>query len=439
MMTSSSGSPIRSRLRPLNTEWYGRFWTAVTVLMFVWAYLVAFDDVKPYSWLVAVLLTVQLGLYLRAIAYSKWPIPKAWLAAYFVPGPILWAIVSWLDPDLWWMGMMYFGQMWGCLPPKAAIPGTAVVVVGVILSTYGWRSFEHIQPGEIIGFGFGWVGMVAVYLWFTQVVRSSEERARLIRELEEANRELVIAREREVDLATLRERERLARDLHDNLGHALSVMVVQLEAIQRLYRVDPERGSEHIDALKTLTRQSMDDLRRSLDGLRTPGLGDRPLTEALQDVGVAVGQRAGIAVQCQVDPGVSALNPALAETVWRVTQEALTNVEKHAHARMVDVIICREPQRIRVTVTDDGVGLPADAEARRGHYGLRGLRERVEGLGGTLTLERLAVGSRIEANLPVYYDGAPQKTDDVQQTEDRGSGPDAVATGADPVRNGLDA
>ncbi len=407
-MASSSGSPnrqpTRSRLRPLNTEWYGWFWTVVTALMFAWAYILAFDGAKQYSWLVAGLLTIQLVLYFRAIAFNHWPIPNAWLAVYFIPGPILWGIVSWLDPDLWWMGMMYFGQMWGCLPPKAAIPGTAVVVTGVILSTYGWRTFEHIQPGEIIGFGFGWVGMVAVYLWFTQVIRSSEERARLIRELEDVNRELVIAREREVDLAALRERERLARDLHDNLGHALSVMVVQLEAIQRLYRVDPERGSEHIDALKILTRQSMDDLRRSLDGLRTPGLGDRQLAEALQDAGVAVGQRAGIAVQCQVDPDVSALNPALAETVWRVTQEALTNVEKHAHARKADVIVHREPQRVRVTITDDGVGLPADAEERRGHYGLRGLRERVEGLGGTLTLTRLAPGSQVEATLPAYLE-----------------------------------
>lgn len=417
-MTPSSNSPnrltSRSRVSPLNTEWYGWFWAVVTLLMFVWAFIITFSDGRPYAWPIAVMLVIQMALYVRAIVLNKWPVPNRWLAAYFIPGPILWVIISWLNPDLWWMGMMYFGQMWGCLPPKAALPGTAVVVAGVILSTYGWRSFEHIQPGEIVGFAFGWAGMAAVYLWFTQVIRSSEERARLIRELEAANHELVIARERENDLAALRERERLARDLHDNLGHALSVMIVQLEAIQRLYRVDPERGSEHIDSLKTLTRQSMDDLRRSLDGLRAPGLGERQLVEAVQDLTVSVSQRAGIAVQCQVDPAVSALNPALAETVWRVTQEALANVEKHAHARSAEVCVSREPQNVRIVIADDGIGLPGDAEARRGHYGLRGLRERVEGLGGTLTLERLSPGSRVEARLPVYMDGG-------RQTADRGS------------------
>ena len=146
----------------------------MTALMFVWAFVIAFGDGKPYSWIIAVLLVVQLGLYMRAVAFNKWPVPNGWLAAYFIPGPIMWVIVSWLDPDLWWMGMMYFGQMWGCLPPKAAIPGTAAVVVGVILATFGWRSLEHIELDAVVGFTFGWIGMVAVYLWFTQVIRSSE-------------------------------------------------------------------------------------------------------------------------------------------------------------------------------------------------------------------------------------------------------------------------
>ena len=426
-MTTSSGLPNRSRLNPTSPEWYGWFWTIVTALMFVWAFIIAFGEGKSYSWLIAVLLVIQLGLYMRAVAFNSWPIPNGWLAAYFIPGPILWVIVSWLDPDLWWMGMMYFGQMWGCLPPKAAIPGTAAVVVGVILATFGWRSIDRIEPSAVIGFTFGWIGMIAVYLWFTQVIRSSEERARLIRELEAANHELVIARERESDLATLRERERLARDLHDNLGHALSVMSVQLEAIQRLYRVDPQRGSEHIDSLKDLTRHSMDDLRRSLDGLRAPGLGDRQLVTAVQDLSVSVSQRAGITVRCQVDPAVSTLNPALAETVWRVAQEALANIEKHAHARTAEVRVSREPQSVWVVVGDDGVGLPSDAEAKRGHYGLRGLRERVEGLGGTLTLERLATGSRVEARLPVYVDGGSQDADGGPQTADRRLDPPEVS------------
>ncbi|MBL8093444.1 MAG: sensor histidine kinase [Anaerolineales bacterium] len=403
-MFPSPGSPSPTRLRPVNAEWYGWFWTVVTVLMYIWAFWIVFDSARPYAWLVATLLTIQLVMYIRAIALSRWPVPNLWLAAYFIPGPIMWAVCTWFDPRLWWMGMMYFGQMWGCLPPKAAVPGTAIIMLAVLPATNGWRSLEDIPPSALLGFGFGWIGMVAVYLWISQVIRSSDERARLIRELESANHELVIARERESDLSALRERERLARDLHDTLGHTLSVMSVQLEAIQRLYRVDPERGSEHIDELKTLTRDSMSELRRSLDGLRAPGLGERQLVAALQDLGVAVGQRAGITVHCEVDPGVSALTPALAETVWRVAQEALANVEKHARARSAAVRVSREPQSVRVTISDDGVGLPADAEGRRGHYGLRGLRERVEGLGGVLTLARLQPGSRVEALLPVYIE-----------------------------------
>ena len=121
-----------------------------------------------------------------------------------------------------------------------------------------------------------------------------------------------------------------------------------------------------------------------------------------------VGQRAGIAVHCQIDPSVSQLNPALSETVWRVAQEALANVEKHARARSATLRVSREPQSVRLTVSDDGIGLPADAEGRRGHYGLRGLRERIEGLGGVLTLAHLEPGTRVEALLPVYVETAAE-------------------------------
>ncbi len=194
MMSSSPTPPKRSRLRLANTEWYGWFWTVVTVLMFIWAFGIAFSGDRPYAWLVGSLLALQLGLYIRAIAFNKWPLASGWLAAYFIPGPIMWAVITWIDPRLWWMGMMYFGQMWGCLPPRAAIPGTAVIVLGVVLSTNGWHLPAIVDLGQFVGFGFGWIGMAAVYLWISQVIRSSDERARLIRELEVANHELVVAR-----------------------------------------------------------------------------------------------------------------------------------------------------------------------------------------------------------------------------------------------------
>jgi two-component system NarL family sensor kinase len=145
----------------------------------------------------------------------------------------------------------------------------------------------------------------------------------------------------------------------------------------------------------------MDDLRCSLAGLRAPGLEERALRPALQALCVDFGQHSGLEVTCQVDEGADSLRPALAETLWRVAQEALTNVERHAQARTVQVSLQFEPHAATLLVVDDGIGLPAGAEARPDRFGLRGMRERVEGLGGTLTLRGGQDETVVEANLPV--------------------------------------
>jgi signal transduction histidine kinase len=192
----------------------------------------------------------------------------------------------------------------------------------------------------------------------------------------------------------------MARDLHDGLGHSLVALSVQLEAVQRLYPVDPARASAQIDDMKRLTRDSMAELRRTLDALRTPGLGDQSLREALESLCAALATRSGIEVSWVVGDDVD-LPPAVAEAVWRVAQEALANVERHAVATSARLVLETQPDAVVLTVSDDGRGLPPDAETRPGHYGLRGMRERVEGLGGTLTLSANRHGTVVQARLPV--------------------------------------
>lgn len=203
--------------------------------------------------------------------------------------------------------------------------------------------------------------------------------------METAQKELELTRQRDAELAALRERERLARDLHDSLGHTLVTLSIQLEAVQRLYKVDPERASAQVNDLKNLTRTSMDELRRSLAGLRSPGLGDRRLSDALQALSVEVSQRAHLEIACHVTGTADQLSPAQAEAFWRVAQEALVNIERHAAARHVKIKLDIESQIVSLFISDDGHSLPLNAENQPGHYGLRGMRECVEGLGGELT------------------------------------------------------
>ncbi|MBL8046463.1 MAG: sensor histidine kinase [Anaerolineales bacterium] len=383
---------------------YGRFWDVLSVLIFTFAALFILYSEREalmwQHWAAAGLMVAQGGLYILAIALRGWPIPRVWLALYFIGGVSMWLAAGVLYPSTWWIGMTYFGQMFGLLPPPAVISGSFIINILIILYASDWN-VANVTPGMLFGFGFQWLGGMAVYLFIYNIIRTSQGRGELVAKLEAAQRELQASREREVELAALRERERLARDLHDSLGHALVAMTVQLEAIQRLYRVDPERGSAQIDELKALTRRSMADLRRSLDGLRAPGLGEHQLSEALQALSVEVGQRAKLHIESRVPPEVDALSPAVQEALWRVAQESLTNVEKHARARHVHLQAEVQPHAASLVIKDDGVGIPPLAELQRGHYGLRGMRERVEGLGGTLTLQAANPGTVVEAQLPI--------------------------------------
>ncbi len=385
-------------------ELYGRFWDVLSVLIFSFAavsvLLAHASELTWREWAVAGLSIAQGLLYFFCIARGGWPLSRRNLTVYFVGGICMWVLACWLNPFTWWLGFSYFGQMFGLLPFRAVVPGTAIVTFLIALIISDWN-ISQVPFGAVIGFTFQWLGGMAIFLFIYGIIRTSRERAKLITKLEATQKELELARQRDNELAALRERERLARDLHDSLGHSLVALSVQLEAIQRLYKVDPEKASAQVDELKNLTRASMDDLRRSLAGLRAPGLGERQLREALQSLSVEVAQRAHLAITCHIHDDADQLSPAHSETLWRVAQEALANIERHAAARTVDLRLDIESQHATLAIKDDGRGLPPDAENQPGHYGLRGMRERVEGLGGTLTLSSNGNGSRVDVKLPI--------------------------------------
>jgi signal transduction histidine kinase len=306
-----------------------------------------------------------------------------------------------LQPSYAWSLIAYVGQI-SALPLRESIAGSTLIFTAFLLNHFGLRRLIAWDAGDWFSAFIQAGPLLAVILFLGRTVATSGERGRLILELETAKLELEQARQHDADLAVLQERERLARDLHDCLGHSLATLTVQLEAVLRLISSDPARAKTMIAEMQKLTRTSMEDLRRSLANLRATGLGERPLTDALQDLCSNASQRSGLSVECDLADGADRLPPIVSEVIWRVAQEALTNAEKHAQARRVQVSLSMPPSAVRLQVRDDGIGFPPDAESKPGHYGLRGLRERVEGLGGTLTMTTLgSQGASIEVQIPV--------------------------------------
>src|SRR5712691_11397342 len=237
-----------------------------------------------WGWRQAVLVglvSLQIALYLKTFVLPHpWPLPWEWLAGYYLGSLGLWLIEGHLDRHFFLLFGMYLGQMYFFVPPRLAIPVT-LVVLGLFFGLISGWDVSRLPRHVVIDTSILWTILAVVFSYAHHMGQTSRERARLIAELQTAQRALEVARQRDAELAALRERERLARDLHDSLGHALVALSVQLEAVQRLYAVDPVRAAAQVDAMKDLTRASMAELRRALEGLRTPGLGDRSLQQAL--------------------------------------------------------------------------------------------------------------------------------------------------------------
>lgn len=352
---------------------------------------------------VCVLVAAQMALYyLFLIRQWKPPAAILWWLAYFGAGYVVWLLEWRLEPALQWTGWAYLGQMFGVMRPAYSIPYSLLIFTTFFGINFGWKLFAHLGAWELLGEVSFVVTMTLLGTFLYRLVTTSTERARLIQELEEAKASLEKARQIDAELAGLRERERLARDLHDSLGHGLVTLTVQLEAVQRLYPVDPARAIALLDEMKQLARSSMQQLRRSLEGLRAPGLGNHSLQQALREL--CRQPRGSLTVHLQSPSDEIEITPAVAETLWRIAQEGLTNVERHAHAHTAIVRLELESQAIALVVTDDGVGAAPHLESQPGHYGLRGLRERVEGLGGQLVVSRnTPSGTILHASIPLIH------------------------------------
>ena len=195
------------------------------------------------------------------------------------------------------------------------------------------------------------------------------------------------------------ERKRLARELHDETGQALTSIILGLRTVEEAGSDDERR--EAIAALREQVLSTLNDVRRLAVELRPQALDDFGLVPTLERLSETFAANSGIAVHFEAQLGERRL-PAETETaLYRIVQEALTNVAKHSEARNVSVLLTRKDGGVVAVVEDDGRGLPPDAESGGG-LGVVGMRERVALLGGRLALESAgAVGTTLVAEVPL--------------------------------------
>jgi signal transduction histidine kinase len=268
--------------------------------------------------------------------------------------------------------------------------------------------------GDIIGLAilrsvlFILVGFMVVRLMHSQ---RSQRHA-----LADANTQLTRYASALEQLTISRERNRIARELHDTLAHTLSALAVQLEAINSLWETDPPRSRAMLDQSLAMTRSGLVESRRAIHALRSTPLEDLGLTLAVTSLAESIAARTGIALDVYIPDPIPTLRPEVEQTLYRIADEALTNVANHAQARHLSVKILPSPsaagavergvggevtRRLTLTIADDGLGFDA-SQAANGRYGLRGLQERADLIGASLSVSSTpGEGTRIEVSVEV--------------------------------------
>jgi two-component system sensor histidine kinase DesK len=275
-------------------------------------------------------------------------------------------------------------------PPKY---GTLVVMVAVIAgAAFNWRVAAPLVIVSALGAGildlFRGADAPAA---FGEVINEAIVGFAVIagRLLIEANQQLSRAREQIARLAVGEERLRFARDLHDLLGHSLSVIALKSELAGRLIKSAPGLAAHEVDDIETVAREALREVRDAVAGYRQP-----TLAAELAGANEAL---AAASIECRVDQDHTVLPPAVEAVLAWTVREGVTNVMRHSQATRCAIRIMKKDGQATVQVVDDGRGGVPEAGS-----GLRGLQERVVERGGTLTAEPLPhEGFRLRVTLPL--------------------------------------
>jgi signal transduction histidine kinase len=277
---------------------------------------------------------------------------------------------------------LYVRRVWLSLA-CGAIPVALVVVLNW---SPEWRGERHAADYAILGF-FVSGAWLAGYL--------IRRRADQVRAAEQAGGERALE-------AVATERARIARELHDVVAHSVSIIALQAGAAEALVETEPRAAGEHIAAVRRTAHEALVEMRRLVEVLREDEPTYEPTPE-LKDVDdlVLTAREAGIPVELDRRGDFDGLPSGVSLAVYRVVQESLTNVRKHAAGAPTRIVIRREPGRVDVSVQNER-GKPPDVAVNGGGHGLIGMKERVRVYGGVLEAhEDDGGGFSVHASIPV--------------------------------------
>jgi signal transduction histidine kinase len=381
------------RVRYLAREYWFEFLTGALGITAVVDLIVSPSGPSSSTWFAV----PAVAVLILALLTRRW-FPFGAPAAYWILAPALSFVDGVLIPSvesLFLVGLASAALLGNLRDAKQAWTGLAIVLVGITAVVYNIPGHSTAELILIpVEFGIAWAAGFALRMRGEQAEAAETRAARAEREREAAAR-----------VAVAEERARIARELHDIVAHAVSVMVLQVGAVRMKLPHALEEDRDALGGVEQVGRTALAEMRRLLGAMRRDGddveLAPHPGVDQLDALVNDVG-RAGLPVRLHVDGDPFPLPRAIDVSAYRIVQEGLTNALKHAHASRVDVTFHYRPEELAIEVRDDGEGRSTGDGF--GH-GLVGVRERVKIYGGAMSAGRVPRGGFVlDVRLPIRGD-----------------------------------
>lgn len=227
------------------------------------------------------------------------------------------------------------------------------------------------------------ISFIAVGIFINALVTRSRLQQQSLRE---ANANLTHYASTLEQLTVSRERNRLARELHDTVAHSLTALSLSLETAKAYFDVDINQTRDLVDKSIDATRKGVDETRRALKALRSSDLEDLGLRLAIKKISESAASRFSLDLELGLQDPLPYLSPDVEQTIFRITQEAIENISKHSRAKKFSVHLTHN-NHINLIIQDDGIGFDIKSKEQTGHFGLIGMKERAEISGGSLKIE----------------------------------------------------
>ena len=363
--------------------------------------VIVFINESPTRWVVVILTGTLFLLNLGFHLYRLMRQPNI-MRAYLVVGTAFVIALLWINPELNFYIILFY------------VLGTEALMAFSRKEGYSWLGFftvltiillfsltEPVEAAITIPIYLGGYFFFVTFANATQLANSARaESQRLLDELQATHRQLQEYAVKAEQLAVAEERNRLSREMHDTIGHRLTVASVQLEGVQKLIAKDPAKAEKMAETVREQVREALRELRQTVATLREPLESDLPLDVSLKRLVTGFEEATGIAIHLMLPGAFPEMSAAHRLAIYRTAQEALTNAQKHAEAQQIWLQVSRQEDILTLRVSDNGRGL--QAQAGETSFGLRGIQERAAQLGGELLLEeRKGGGTQVCLSLPV--------------------------------------